>query len=149
MQTPEPEHIPDFDPDSAEPQSEELLAAAIAGIEDQVAELQFDRFTAADALALGLRLVELGTARNLPIAIDIRRGDHMVFHVALDGATYDNDLWAAAKSRTALRYAEPSLLVGLRAGEGPRTIPCTIRRAMPPTAVRFRCMCAVWGRWPW
>jgi uncharacterized protein (UPF0303 family) len=118
MQTPEPEHIPDFDPDSSEPQSEELLAAAIAGIEDQVAELQFDRFTAADALALGLRLVELGTARNLPIAIDIRRGDHMVFHVALDGATYDNDLWAAAKSRTALRYAEPSLLVGLRARRG-------------------------------
>ncbi|RJU01811.1 heme-degrading domain-containing protein [Arthrobacter frigidicola] len=118
MQTPELPHAPEFDPDSFEPQSEELLADAIGKIEGEIAELQFDRFTAADALALGLRLVELGTERDLPIAIDIRRSDHTVFHVALHGATYDNDLWAAAKSRTALRYAEPSLLVGLRARRG-------------------------------
>ncbi|MHA7263573.1 heme-degrading domain-containing protein [Arthrobacter sp. TMN-37] len=107
-----------YDPESAEPQPEGLLLAEIERIEGEIAELQFDRFAPADAVALGLRLVGLGTARNLPIAIDIRRGEHVVFHVALEGATYDNDIWAAAKSRTAARYAEPSLLVGLRARQG-------------------------------
>lgn len=107
-----------FDPDSFDEQPEELLLAAIGRIEAEMAELQFGQFTAADSLALGLLLVELGTERNLPIAIDISRGDHVVFHVALDGATYDNDLWARAKSRAAVRYGEPSLLVGLRARRG-------------------------------
>jgi uncharacterized protein (UPF0303 family) len=107
-----------FDPDSADHQPEELLLALIGRIEAEIAELQFPRFTPADALGLGLLLVELGTERNLPIAIDISRGEQVVFHVALEGATFDNDLWVAAKSRTARRYAEPSLLVGLRARRG-------------------------------
>lgn len=107
-----------FDPDSFAEQPEELLLASIGRIEAEMAELQFERFTPADALALGLLLVELGTERNLPIAIDISRGEHVVFHAALEGATYDNDLWVKAKSRAALRYGEPSLLVGLRARRG-------------------------------
>jgi len=107
-----------FDPDSFEEQPEALLLALIGRIEAEMAELQFAQFTSSDALALGMLLVELGSERNLPIAIDISRGDHVVFHVALEGATYDNDLWVGAKSRTARRYGEPSLLVGLRARRG-------------------------------
>ncbi len=107
-----------FDPDSFDQQPEPLLLESIGRIEAEIAELQFGQFTPADALALGLLLVELGTERNLPIAIDISRGEHVVFHVALTGATLDNDYWVRAKSRTALRYGEPSLLVGLRARRG-------------------------------
>ncbi|MHA7274689.1 heme-degrading domain-containing protein [Arthrobacter sp. TMT4-20] len=95
----------------ADPQPSELIAL----IQLEIAELQFPHFTLEDALSLGLRLVKLGTDRGLPIAIDISRPDQVLFHVALPGATPDNELWARAKARTAARYQEPSYLVGLRA----------------------------------
>lgn len=95
----------------ADPQLPELIAM----IEREIAELQFPGFTLDDALSLGLRLVKLGTDRSLPIAIDISRPDQVLFHVALPGATPDNELWARTKARTAARYQEPSYLVGLRA----------------------------------
>ena len=103
-----------FDPDSNEPQPAEALDALIARIEAEVNELQFPRFTKDDSLNLGLLLVELGKTRKLPIAIDITKGDQVLFHVALDGATPDNEHWIRAKQRTAARYEVPSLLVGLQ-----------------------------------
>ncbi len=111
-----PSHAPEmeFDPDFKGEQPESALEALIERIENEVQTLQFDGFSQADALSLGLVLVELGTERNLPIAIDIRRSEHVLFHVSLPGATPDNEIWVERKSRTAGRYAEPSLLVGLR-----------------------------------
>ncbi|MBB6402839.1 heme-degrading domain-containing protein [Arthrobacter sp. AZCC_0090] len=111
-----PSHTPDmeFDPDFTGEQPESALQALIERIETEVRTLQFDSFSQADALSLGLLLVELGKERNLPIAIDIRRSGHVLFHVSLPGATPDNEIWVERKSRTAARYAEPSLLVGLR-----------------------------------
>lgn len=103
-----------FDPDSGEAQPPGSLEALIARIEAEVSELQFPRFTKDDALNLGLLLVELGKSRKLPIAIDITKGEQVLFHVALAGATPDNGHWIRAKQRTAARYDVPSLLVGLR-----------------------------------
>ncbi|CAH0177298.1 hypothetical protein SRABI26_01341 [Arthrobacter sp. Bi26] len=77
--------------------------------------LQFASFSKDDALDLGLLLVELGRQRSLPIAVDITKGEQVLFHAALDGATPDNERWINAKKRTAMRYEVPSLLVGLRA----------------------------------
>lgn len=104
-----------FDPDSGEDQPRAALEALIARIDGEISELQFPRFTKDDALNLGLLLVELGKSRRLPIAIDISRADQVLFHVALDGATPDNEHWVRAKQRAAARYEIPSLLVGLRA----------------------------------
>lgn len=103
-----------FDPDSVKSQPEGALEALIARIETEISDLQFPRFTKDDSLNLGLLLVELGKERKLPIAIDITKGDQVLFHVALDGATPDNEHWIRAKQRTAARYEVPSLLVGLR-----------------------------------
>jgi uncharacterized protein (UPF0303 family) len=108
-------HVTVFDPDSRETQPREALEALIARIDAEVGELQFPRFSKDDSLNLGLLLVELGKTRQLPIAIDITKGDQVLFHVALDGATPDNEHWVRAKQRTAARYEIPSLLVGLRA----------------------------------
>jgi uncharacterized protein (UPF0303 family) len=107
-----------FDPDSPDEQPAGSLAALIAEIEEQIAALQFPAFSKDDALNLGLLLVELGKKGNLPIAIDITRGEQVLFHVALEGATPDNEGWVRAKRRTAARYEEPSLLVGLRGRVG-------------------------------
>jgi uncharacterized protein (UPF0303 family) len=104
----------EFDPDSPSEQPEGALRSLIGRIEQQMATLQFGSFSQSNALDLGLLLVELGTTRSLPIAIDIRRGAHILFHVSLPGATADNEVWVERKSRTAEQYAEPSLLVGLR-----------------------------------
>ena len=46
----------------------------IARLEEQERRLTFDRFDNANAWALGCLLVDLATDRDLPIAVDIRRG---------------------------------------------------------------------------
>ncbi|BCW80453.1 heme-degrading domain-containing protein [Arthrobacter sp. NicSoilC5] len=112
--TANPPDVTGFDPDSSDAQPEGSLEAQIARIEAEVRELQFPGFSLDDALNLGLLLVELGKERSLPIAIDIAKGEQVLFHVALPGATPDNGHWIRAKQRTALRYEAPSLLVGLR-----------------------------------
>ncbi|ELT44072.1 hypothetical protein G205_14071 [Arthrobacter nitrophenolicus] len=104
----------EFDPDSEDAQPEGSLQALIGRIEGEIHELQFPGFSMDDALNLGLLLVELGKERSLPIAIDITKGEQVLFHVALPGATPDNEHWIRAKQRTAARYEVPSLLVGLR-----------------------------------
>ncbi|ADX74808.1 heme-degrading domain-containing protein [Pseudarthrobacter phenanthrenivorans] len=109
-----PPHVTEYDPDSDAAQPEGSLEALIARIEAEVRELQFPGFSPDDSLNLGLLLVELGKERDLPIAIDITKGRQVLFHVALPGATPDNDHWIRAKQRTAARYEVPSLLVGLR-----------------------------------
>ena len=113
---------PGFDPDSAEPQPHGSLAALIGSILAEMDELQFRSFSKDDALDLGLRLVELGRQRSHPIAIDITKGEQVLFHAALEGATPDNERWIRAKQRTAVRYEVPSLLVGLRARAAGRRI---------------------------
>jgi uncharacterized protein (UPF0303 family) len=117
-----PVSSPDFDPDSAEPQPHGSLAALIGRILAEMDELQFPSFSKDDALDLGLRLVELGRQRSHSIAIDITKGEQVLFHAALEGATPDNERWIRAKQRTAVRYEVPSLLVGLRARAAGRLI---------------------------
>ncbi len=104
----------EFDPDSLDEQPESALRELIDRIEAEIQTLQLGNFSQTDAVALGMILVGLGTERNLPIAIDIRRSKHVLFHASLPGATPDNENWIKKKSRTAHRYAEPSLLAGLR-----------------------------------
>jgi len=73
----------EFDPDSPDKQSESALRSLIERIEGEVRTLQLGSFNQSDALALGLLLVEMATGRKLPVAIDIRRNEHVFFHVSL------------------------------------------------------------------
>lgn len=86
----------------------------IPSLQAEAAALMLPAFTEDTALNLGLALVTLARADNLPIVIDIRTADRTLFHAALPGATPLNDLWARRKSATALLFQEASLLVGLR-----------------------------------
>lgn len=119
---PSAESETEFDPDSPDNQPKSALRSLIERIEGEVRSLQLSSFSQADALALGLLLVDMATERNLPIAIDIRRNEHVLFHASLPGATPDNGIWVQRKSRTAERYAVPSLLVGLRGRLGGGTM---------------------------
>jgi uncharacterized protein (UPF0303 family) len=86
----------------------------IARLEQQERDLIFTRFGYAEAWRLGSLLVELATARSLPVAIDIRRGTQQLFHAALAGSTADNDAWIERKVRVVQRYGASSYLVGRR-----------------------------------
>jgi uncharacterized protein (UPF0303 family) len=90
------------------------FAELIGRLEEQERRLVFDRFDHADAWALGCLLVDLATGRDLPIAVDIRRGDQQMFHAALPGSTPDNDAWIERKVRVVRRYGASSYLVGRR-----------------------------------
>ena len=99
--------------------SEKPDAAAIDRLIHEVSEqqqrLQLPRFDNDDAWRLGVRLVETGRARGLPITVDIRRFGHQLFHASLPGTAPDNDSWVERKSRVVQRFGAPSFLVGLRA----------------------------------
>ena len=70
------------------------VAGLIGRLEEQERRLTFERFDHADAWALGCLLVDVATGRDLPVAVDIRRGDQQLFHAAMPGSTADNDAWA-------------------------------------------------------
>ncbi|MCB6177569.1 heme-binding protein [Rhodobacter sp. Har01] len=86
------------------------------------ARLVFPQFDERVALALGQDLVSRGLAAGLPIVVDIRTSDRVLFHAALPGAAPLNDRWVARKSATALLFQLPSLLVGLRNREKAETL---------------------------
>ncbi len=75
-------------------------------------ELQFSSFTNDDAWALGCDLVEAAREQDAPVAIDIQRNGHQLFHAALPGATPDNDEWIRRKVRVVRRFQHSSLAVG-------------------------------------
>jgi uncharacterized protein (UPF0303 family) len=90
------------------------LPALIARLERDEQRLVFTRFDNADAWQLGCLLVDLATGRDLPIAVDIRRGTQQLFHAALPGSTADNDAWIDRKVRVVQRFGASSYLVGRR-----------------------------------
>jgi uncharacterized protein (UPF0303 family) len=86
----------------------------IAVLEQQERRLVFTRFDNADAWRLGCLLVELATQRDLPVAVDIRRGAQQLFHAGLPGSCADNDAWIDRKVRVVERFGCSSYLVGRR-----------------------------------
>ena len=54
------------------------------------------------ALEIGEIAKTLGQLRNLPIAIEVRLGDWIVYHVSLPGSTPENDWWISRKARTVM-----------------------------------------------
>ncbi|SFF85050.1 heme-degrading domain-containing protein [Blastococcus tunisiensis] len=86
-------------------------APTLAQLAAEEEELQFARFTADDAWELGSALVATARADHLPVAVDITRNRHQLFHAALPGATPDNDSWIRRKRRVVNRFGHSSLFV--------------------------------------
>ena len=55
-----------------------------------------------DAVEIGQIATELGIERKLPIAIEVRIGDWIIYHVSLPGSTPENDWWISRKARTVM-----------------------------------------------
>ena len=52
-----------------------------------------------DALLIGEIARSLGVLRDLPIAVEVRVGDWIVYHASLPGSTPENDWWIGRKAR--------------------------------------------------
>ena len=55
-----------------------------------------------DAVEIGQIATGLGTERKLPVAIEVRIGDWIIYHVSLPGSTPENDWWISRKARTVM-----------------------------------------------
>jgi uncharacterized protein (UPF0303 family) len=87
------------------------VAPSLAELAAEEAELQFTSFTNDDAWALGAALVDAARQQQAPVAIDISRNGHQLFHAALPGTTPDNDSWIQRKTRVVNRFGHSSLYV--------------------------------------
>ena len=54
------------------------------------------------ALEIGEITKSLAVLKNLPIAIEVRIGDWIVYHVSLPGSTPENDWWISRKARVVI-----------------------------------------------
>ena len=84
---------------------------SLAELAAEEEELQFSSFTNGDAWDLGNALVAAASDAKAPVAIEISRNHHRLFHVALTGATPDNASWIERKTRVVNRFGHSSLYV--------------------------------------
>ncbi len=56
----------------------------------------------AGALEIGEIAKSLGMARNLPIALEVRLRDWIIYHISLPGSTPENDWWISRKAKVVM-----------------------------------------------
>lgn len=84
---------------------------ALAQLAAEEEELQFDGFTNDDAWDLGSALVAAARRDGAPVAVDVSRHGHQLFHASLPGTSPDNDSWIQRKTRVVHRFGHSSLYV--------------------------------------
>ena len=75
-------------------------------------ELQFTRFYETTAWQIGTQMVEHAMRENLPITINITRGQQQLFHASMPGTAADNDEWVKRKVRLVNRFGHSSFYMG-------------------------------------
>ncbi|MEO9168559.1 MAG: heme-degrading domain-containing protein [Aestuariivirga sp.] len=88
------------------------IATDIEKIKQQEMALHFERFTEADAWALGCQMREAAIALKHPFVIDIRIAGRKLFYTALPGTTPANETWVQRKINVVMRLHKSSYLVG-------------------------------------
>ncbi len=61
--------------------------------------LVLTNFDLIDALEIGSIAKTCGLQRSLPIAVEVRLGDWVVYHASLPGSKVENDWWISRKAR--------------------------------------------------
>lgn len=70
-----------------------------AGLALEAKTLTLSSLTQAEALEIGSIAQKLGLERKLPIAVEVRMKDWIVFHASLPGSDSENDWWIDRKAR--------------------------------------------------
>jgi len=82
--------------------------------EEQI--LTFPSLEISDALEIGELAKSLCLTRNLPVAIEVRLGDWIVYHASLPGSKPENDWWIARKARVVMLKHHSTLYERVSAG---------------------------------
>ena len=61
--------------------------------------LTLPKLDMADALEIGQIASSFGTEHGLPIAVEVRIGDWIIYHSSLPGSSPENDWWIGRKAR--------------------------------------------------
>ncbi len=75
-------------------------------------QLQFTNFNEDTAWQIGTWLVEHAIQNDLAITIDIRLGEHKLFHASRPGTSANNDAWVNRKARLVNHFGRSSFYVG-------------------------------------
>lgn len=94
-----------------------LLAPTLSELLDEQEKLQLPHFDYDVAWQLGAKIRERAVAASLPIAIEVRHGNDVVFACLLPGATIDNFNWARRKCAVVHRFHKSSLYMRIMAEE--------------------------------
>jgi uncharacterized protein (UPF0303 family) len=70
-----------------------------AGLLAEEAMLILPSLTNADAIEIGQIATAIGADRTLPISVEVRIGDWIIYHAALPGAVPEHDWWIGRKAR--------------------------------------------------
>ena len=70
-----------------------------ADLELEAKALELSSLSQAEAIEIGSIAQSIGLARSLPIAIEVRLKEWIVFHASLPGSTPENDWWIGRKAR--------------------------------------------------
>jgi uncharacterized protein (UPF0303 family) len=89
-----------------EPTLDELL--------DQERRLVFSSLDENGAVAIGLSILQAATERDLPVTIEVRLRDRVVFRAARNGTNATNDQYIGGKARLVERFGHASLYERLR-----------------------------------
>ena len=70
-----------------------------ANLLNEEAVLILPSLTNLDAVEIGQIATEIGIERKLPIAVEVRIGDWIIYHASLPGSTVENQWWIDRKAR--------------------------------------------------
>ena len=69
------------------------------GLALEAKTLELESLSQKEAIEIGEIALDMGFARGLGIAVEVRLKEWIVFHASLPGSTVDNDSWIARKAR--------------------------------------------------
>ena len=88
-----------------------------ADLAREAATLILPSLTQSEAIEMGEIAVSIGRERSLPIAVEVRLKDWIVFHASLPGSSPENDKWIARKARVVMARAHSTIFERVLAEE--------------------------------
>jgi uncharacterized protein (UPF0303 family) len=79
--------------------------------------LTLPKLDVADALEIGQIAASFGTEQGLPIAVEVRLGDWIIYHASLPGSTVENQGWIDRKARVVMLKQHSTLFERVSAQE--------------------------------
>ena len=97
--------------------SETTGGFASEGLALEARTLLLPSLTQAEAIEIGEIAKGIGMDRALPIAVEVRLKEWIVFHASLPGSTPDNDAWIARKARVTMATGNSTMFERVLAEE--------------------------------